>query len=138
MIERFLSCKGILCCFLLVCFVLNLAPHNLKYEFILGQGNKKGRVALSNRPISKNKIKKKKVRVGNPPNFCQIGWVFSPFMRKKVENPPKCYTFECFFKKIIVKNPTDQPKYSLFPCKGNTKLFFTLKYKHMHSVHQSM
>ena len=51
--------------------------------------------------------------VENPPNFCQIGWVFSPFMRKKVENPPKCYTFECFLR-IIVKNPTTNPNINYF------------------------
>ena len=72
---------------------------------------KKGYVALSDRPISKNKFKKikknQKSGVGVSRNFCQIGWVFSPF-REKGGNPPKCYTFECFLKIIIVKK-SDRP-----------------------------
>ena len=40
----------------LFCFILNLAPHNLLYECYLRPRGKKGRVALSDRPISKNKI----------------------------------------------------------------------------------
>ena len=52
--------------------------------------------------------------------------VFSPFLRKKVENAPKFGTFGCFFKNIIKKNIflTDRPKYSEIPLEGNNNLFF--------------
>ena len=65
-----------------------------------------------------------KIRVGNAPNFCQIGCFFT-FFEKKVENAPKTCTLGAFLRKMMgKKNLTDQPKYSEIPLEGNTSIFF--------------
>ena len=66
-------------------------------------------------------------KVGNVPNFCQIG-CFSPSLRKKVENAPKLGMFGCFSKIKLKKKkkfrPTDSniQKFHL----RATQLFFCL------------
>ena len=59
------------------------------------------------------------------PILVRLG-VFSPFLRKKVENAPIFCTFGCFriiFKKLFSNRPTDRPNYSEITLEGNTAIF---------------
>ena len=100
------------------------------YEFALGQEKHVVLTSVTDPSLEIKKIKKKKKKVGNAANFCQIG-CFSLFLRNKVKNAPKYCTFGCFKKNWVKKEkyrPID-PNIQEFHLRATQKFSFLVLWR---------
>ena len=90
---------------------------------------KKSCVALSDQPISKNKIKKKKKKksggIWNAPTFCQIRCFFTLFEKKRWKMHPHCVLiFGALKKYIYIFRPTNQQNIKKFHLRATQQFSF--------------